>query len=154
MSFVVELTTRKCLLLVYVSVLVHAVRYIIILKYFPMTDETDTTRPTTMILPLTAPYSTTDTPPPTPHHALNDCESLRSLSLRGSRDVKEEECHLSVTYGYFSRNSHCKRFCTAEEMKPYDRCPGWTVFDVQEEYAKGLRRRSLFWPIDVASSLS
>ena len=119
-----------------------------------MTDETDTTRPTTMILPLTAPYSTTDTPPPTPHHALNDCESLRSLSLRGSRDVKEEECHLSVTYGYFSRNSHCKRFCTAEEMKPYDRCPGWTVFDVQEEYAKGLRRRSLFWPINVASSLS
>ena len=126
----------------------------IIEKHFPMTDETDTTRPTTMILPLTAPYSTTDTPPPTPHHALNDCESLRSLSLRGSRDVKEEECHLSVTYGYFSRNSHCKRFCTAEEMKPYDRCPGWTVFDVQEEYAKGLRRRSLFWPIDVASSLS
>ena len=40
------------------------------------------------------------------------------------------------------------------KMKPYDRCPGWTVSDVQEEYAKGSRRRRSFWQIDVASSLS
>ena len=120
-----------------------------------MTEATDTTRSTTMILPLKAPYSTTDTPPPTPHHALNDCESLRSLSLCGSRDVKGEECHMSLTiYDYFSRNSYCKRLCTSAEMKPYDRCPGWTVFDVREEYAKGSRRRRSFWQIDVASSLS
>ena len=120
-----------------------------------MPEATDTTRSTTMILPLKAPNSTTDTPPPTPHHALNDCESLRSLSLCGSRDVKGEECHMSLTiYDYFSQNSYCKRLCTSAEMKPYDRCPGWTVFDVREEYAKGSRRRRSFWQIDVASSLS
>ena len=120
-----------------------------------MTEASVTTRCTTMTFPLNAPYSTTDTPPPTPHHALNDCESLRSLSLCGSRDVKGEECHMSLRiYDYFSRNSYCKRFCISAEMKPYDRCPGWTVFDVQEEYAKGSRRRRSLWQIVVASSLS
>ena len=120
-----------------------------------MTEASVTTRCTTMTFPLNAPYSTTDTPPPTPHLALNDCESLRSLSLCGSRDAKGEECHMSLRiYDYFSRNSYCKRFCISAEMKPYDRCPGWTVFDVREEYAKGSRRRRSLWQIDVASSLS
>jgi len=105
----------------------------------------------TIILPLTVSYSTTDTSPPTPHRALNNCESLCSLSLCGPRDVKEEECHMSLTiYGYYSQNRYCNQFCTTEEMKPYNQCQRWTVFDVQEEHAKGSRRRS-FWQINVAS---